>query len=223
MWYLHNEVVVSTPRKYDITRIMRFKVTMRNTPELYADTHRQFGPYVAFDSAMCTVPYCDKIWLKYGFVVGCQPLNVSMQNYVQPSSRGCTGRACKPGAWYSMPGPCPAKYYNEKTDNCTLQMPGGACDNEPWGRTCTYTMEPAGEVRLDQIVGIANYTEFRYSGSYEYDATADRGNNFSWWDGRHDQVNCTWRMNQVQNLFETYFPSADPMLLQAEPPPCEAT
>merc|ERR1712050_274241 len=36
LWYLHNEIVQSTPRKYDVTRVLRLKVTMKNTQELWA-------------------------------------------------------------------------------------------------------------------------------------------------------------------------------------------
>lgn len=223
MWYLQNEVVVSTPRKYNITRILRYKVTMENTEEHYVATKRQFGPFVAFDAAMCTVPNCDNIWLKYGFVVGCQTLNVSMQNYVPFSQNGCIPPHCKSGSWYSFPGPCPSKHFDNKSHTCTSMMPGGACGmGQPWGQTCTYMTEPAGEIRLDDLVGIGNYTKFLHSRSFEYNATSDRGKNFSWWDGRHDQVNCTWRMTQVKEMFETYFPTADPTLRDSEPPPCWA-
>ena len=34
MWYLHNEVVWQTPRKFNISRIMRLKVTMKATQPL---------------------------------------------------------------------------------------------------------------------------------------------------------------------------------------------
>jgi len=224
MWYLHNEVVVSTPRKYNVTRILRFKVTVRNTEEIYTATKRQFGNYVAFDKGMCTVPHCDHIWEKYGFVVGCQPLNVSMQNYVPFSDVGCDSKICQSGSWYSLPGHCPSAHVQNKSGACRTVMPGGACrTGAQWGLECTYITEPAGEIRLDDLVGIANYTKFRYNRSYfEYNATSDRGRNFTWWDGRHDQANCTWRMEQVKEMFETLYPTTDPVLRDGEPPPCWA-
>merc|ERR1712008_606850 len=46
LWYLHNEIVPYCPRKYDITRILRLKVTLRNP----------MMPYVAFDFGQCTMP-----------------------------------------------------------------------------------------------------------------------------------------------------------------------
>jgi len=222
MWYLHNEVVVSTPRKFNITRILRYKVTVRNTQDLYMATRRQFGSYVAFDGAMCTVPDCDNIWMRYGFVVGCQSLNVSMQNYVPFSQVGCEPPRCRPGSWYSLPGPCPSKHFSNKSSSCRSMMPGGACTvGEKWGQECTYWTEPAGEIRLDDVVGIKNYTKLRYNRSfYEYNVTSDRGRNFSWWNGRHDQANCSWRMEQVKALFETLYPTTDPELRDSEPPPC---
>merc|ERR1719210_1076031 len=56
MWYLHNEVVGATPRKYNVTRILRYKVTTMPTRELYRRTHTQFAAFVAFDDGKCTTP-----------------------------------------------------------------------------------------------------------------------------------------------------------------------
>eukprot|EP00443_Scrippsiella_acuminata_P048635 CAMPEP_0115210618 /NCGR_PEP_ID=MMETSP0270-20121206/22340_1 /TAXON_ID=71861 /ORGANISM="Scrippsiella trochoidea, Strain CCMP3099" /LENGTH=594 /DNA_ID=CAMNT_0002624279 /DNA_START=60 /DNA_END=1844 /DNA_ORIENTATION=+ len=83
MWYLHNEVVPSVPRKFGVTRILRYMVTMQNTQEFYGTYPKQFGPFVAFDSAKCTAPHCDSIWKKYGFVIGCQNLDRYVANYVR--------------------------------------------------------------------------------------------------------------------------------------------
>merc|ERR1712161_120540 len=45
LWYLHHEVVTMCPRKNDITRILRMKVTLQH-----------FVSYVAMDNSMCTTP-----------------------------------------------------------------------------------------------------------------------------------------------------------------------
>jgi len=78
---LHNEVIPSVPRKFGVTRILRFKVTMQNTWEFYNMFPKQFGPFVAFDSGRCTAPHCNSLWEKYGFVVGCQNLDRNVANY----------------------------------------------------------------------------------------------------------------------------------------------
>jgi len=83
MWYLHNEVVVAAPRKFGITRILRYKTTVQNTQEFYDTRAKQFAPFFAFDSAKCTAPDCGSTWESYGFVVGCQNLNRSLANYVR--------------------------------------------------------------------------------------------------------------------------------------------
>jgi len=75
--------VPSVPRKFGVTRILRYMVTMQNSQEFYETYPKQFGPFVAFDSAKCTAPHCDSIWKKYGFVVGCQNLDRYVANYVR--------------------------------------------------------------------------------------------------------------------------------------------
>lgn len=80
MWYLHNEVVPSVPRKFGVTRVLRYKITLQNTWEFYSKFPKQFGPFVAFDSAKCTAPTCNHIWDNYGFVVGCQNLDRNVVN-----------------------------------------------------------------------------------------------------------------------------------------------
>merc|ERR1711933_472102 len=50
MWYLHNEVIPATPRKYHIDRIRRFKITVKNTHEFWNAHKRQFGAFVAYDA-----------------------------------------------------------------------------------------------------------------------------------------------------------------------------
>merc|ERR1719203_414667 len=74
MWYLHNEVVGQTPRKFHISRIARYKVQTRATQPL-ADAGMDFGVRYAFDKGQCTGPFsCDRQWQKFGFFVGCNNL-----------------------------------------------------------------------------------------------------------------------------------------------------
>eukprot|EP00406_Dinophysis_acuminata_P073864 CAMPEP_0179259422 /NCGR_PEP_ID=MMETSP0797-20121207/25818_1 /TAXON_ID=47934 /ORGANISM="Dinophysis acuminata, Strain DAEP01" /LENGTH=563 /DNA_ID=CAMNT_0020967475 /DNA_START=57 /DNA_END=1748 /DNA_ORIENTATION=- len=263
LWYLHNEIVGSTPRKYGVIRILRYKMTMKNTAEYYRAYNKQFGPFVAFDNAMCTTAGCDSIWLKYGFIVGCQNLGRTIANYADefqrrfsleaaaragPGNRSTTGapparaRGTSPapelpsfptatsttatatrahlhgGVWYSLPGHCPAVPHVAKTPECQQLMPGGRCAHATGQKTCTYSAELAGEVHLDELAGIANYTHFwLVDHNAEYDARTDKGRNCSFWDGKHDLEACAKRMRRVEELFRKRYPEFPDTF---EAPPC---
>jgi len=77
-------------------------------------------------------------------------------------------------------------------------------------------VEPAGEIRLDELVGIEDYEAFRRSGGLEYNATADRGRRLSFWDGKGDRARCAWRAQRVEALFRGRHPEVPARL--AEPP-----
>jgi len=218
MWYLHNEIVQSIPRKYDVTRIMRLKVTMRN-PQAWWDAHQaQFGQYVAFDQAMCTVPDCQNIWDTYGAVVGCQAPNPDVANYTadHQTSLRCDNGHCNSPLWYSLPGPCPSMYYGQKTQECIDESPGGFCfssynettglgDKDDWKVTgawnCSYHVDWAGQVRLDDLVGIGNYSDFVAAGYQEYDKIEDVGYGTDFWNGIHNATACQLRMERLKDLF----------------------
>jgi len=168
MSYLHNEVVGMTPRKFNITRVLRLKVTMQNTQKMVDALRNPFSPFVAFDSGKCTVMNCDSVWNKFGFVVGCQNFNRDVANYVRESPEPTTvsmrrlhtgsDRGLQGGVWYSLPGPCPDQVNAHKSEECRARMPGGRCQSQfvDGSRDCTYTSEYAGEVRLDELSGILN-------------------------------------------------------------------
>jgi len=194
LWYLHNEVVPYCPRKYDITRILRLKVTLRNP----------MMPYVAFDYGQCTMPHCGRLWREHGFAVGCQ--NVA---YGADLDRG---RAGLPGHWYSLPGPCPSQDRKHKDASCRLAEPGGACRNLPRNKECTYHVEHAGEVRLNELEGIEDYKAFCRAGNLEYSKVVDRGRNLSFWDGKTDLARCRWRYNTIMRAFRMKHPHKPDML-----------
>jgi len=188
LWYLHNEVVVSCPRKYGITRVKRLKVTI----------HDQTIPYVAFDRGQCTVPGCEAIWNQNGFAVGCQ--NV-------PYGQNLTsGRGGLQGHWYSLPGECPSQPIGKKNRTCIEDSPGGACAKVTGERDCTYHVEPAGEVRLDELTGIKDYGAFCAAGNLEFSTPADRGIHFNFWDGKSDTDRCAWRYNRFMDAFREKYP-----------------
>merc|ERR1712217_483583 len=226
-WYLHNEVVGASPRKYGITRIIRYNVTIRAQDKLYKSRHTQFGPYVAFDSGRCTVPDCDHIWNTYGFNVGCQMLSAGENAYGSPFTTRLSGDCsphCNDPLWYSLPGPCPSVSNDDKNPDCSLRMPGGMCNDvhllgRP-GVSCTYFAEKAGEVSLDELVGIDNYTKFwAFDHHKEYDWDSDRGVGADFWDRRHDVEACSARMDRVQEVFKTRYPH---LPLTYGEPPCDA-
>lgn len=196
MWYIHNEVVrISCPRHYNISRIVRYNVTMKNTPELFATRSSQFGQYVAVDGGSCTVPDCDKIWDQYGYIVGCQ--NEQQSYYGQ-----------KP-YWYSVIAACPEETFANKTDECKKQHPGGLCPEGkvPDGsKTCTWTYEKAGEIRIDELEGISDYDAFCAAHHREYDQNTDKGDGCDFWDGKNDPARNAKRVGAAASLFAKHYP-----------------
>jgi len=197
MWYLHNEIIVSQPRKYNVTRLMRFRVTMKTTRESYASVgQKQFGQFTAFDSGMCTVPDCGQIFQKYGYVVGCQNTDSSqgLGNYVSQTSIPCTPPNCKEGTWYSMPGPCPSYYYGQRPDYCNVTEPGGQCQflyGEGGGadgvtgfeippvsgeKDCAYYTKWAGQIYLNELIGIPVFQGGQKVHYQEYTRWWEQGN-----------------------------------------------
>lgn len=256
MWYLHNEVVVSTPRKYKIDRIKRFKITLKNTEEFWNVHHRNFGAFLAFDAARCTTPICGKIFSQYGFIVGCQVLPTDIAPYLGESitqvNGACTGNYCNAPVWYSLPGPCPLQgmtndqidanvgsqeVSKSKSQQCLALQPGGRCDRVTGAPDCTYSYEDAGEILLDELVGIKDY-EYFWNGSFtecktdvkfhkrhgpcirqqEYDLEVDRGVGCAFWDGKADAVRARQRMDAVRALFKKHYPD---LPYDLKEPPCD--
>ncbi|CAE7491879.1 unnamed protein product [Symbiodinium sp. CCMP2456] len=210
IWYLHNEVVFNCPRKFNISRLTRFKVTYRATKELWGQ-NKNFDNFVAFDKAKCTVPGCSMLhWLPLGYVIGCTKNDV--------------GRVALPGeaAWFSLPGTCPSKFYFQKSDECVKREPGGQCKGgQVTGeRDCTYQIEEAGEIPLDELSGIKNYNDVCEStGVREYDETTDKGTGTSFWNGKADPKKGAERVKFISDLFAKRFPQFPAHL---DDPPCDA-
>jgi len=188
LWYLHNEVVWMCPRKYSVTRVRRLRVTLRN----------KLAPYVAFDSGRCTVPGCSGLWQKHGYAVGCQ--NVPYGTDMATGQPGLTGH------WYSLPGPCPSQAIGHKNQSCIAAAPGGSCGSAASDQNCFYHVEDAGEVRLDELTHIKDYSAFCAAGFLEYDTASDRGINLTFWDGKTDLKKCTWRYNMFMKAFRDKYP-----------------
>eukprot|EP00439_Symbiodinium_sp_Y106_P013305 s3125_g1.t3 len=142
MWYLHNEIVGRADwgykRKFNITRIIRYKMQTKATQPLI-DRGMNFGVRFAFDSGQCTGPFsCDEAWQNYGYFVGCNKLQ---QGFPFPDFK-----VAYDGTWYSLPGKCPQMQYFEKTNSskgsrgldCLSHQPGGFCEEPSGTADCTY-------------------------------------------------------------------------------------
>mmetsp|Transcript_33724 Transcript_33724/g.61071 ORF Transcript_33724/g.61071 Transcript_33724/m.61071 type:complete len:579 (-) Transcript_33724:73-1809(-) len=211
MWYLNNEIVGRADwggkRKFDITRILRYKVQTRATQPLM-ELGMNFGARFAFDSGQCTGPFsCDEAWQNYGYFVGCNRMG-PFKGFPFPDFP-----VAYEGVWYSFPGKCPQMKYFDKTKkgsnglHCLENQPGGYCKGAPTGAyDCTYNFEEAGEISVDELEGIQDYDKFFNAGGREYDRITDRGTQMTFWDGINDAKKSKWRVDQAAKLFEKHYP-----------------
>eukprot|EP00437_Effrenium_voratum_P017318 CAMPEP_0181457518 /NCGR_PEP_ID=MMETSP1110-20121109/31827_1 /TAXON_ID=174948 /ORGANISM="Symbiodinium sp., Strain CCMP421" /LENGTH=348 /DNA_ID=CAMNT_0023581961 /DNA_START=57 /DNA_END=1101 /DNA_ORIENTATION=+ len=187
MWYLHSEVVGHCPRKFGIVRILRYKITMKPTPELERTGH-PFAHLCHFDSGACTGPQqsLDE-YQKYGYVVGCDRPNHQHAAYRQAT-------------WYSFPGDCPSKTFQQKA---SCQEKGGLCKHgEPWSKTCTWRREYAGEITLDELTHNYHFEERCKKGFYEYNEALDRGQGTNYWHTRSSEAVCNRRMKWLKEVLQ---------------------
>uniref|UniRef100_A0A7S4UXE0 Uncharacterized protein n=1 Tax=Alexandrium monilatum TaxID=311494 RepID=A0A7S4UXE0_9DINO len=242
LWYLHNEVVHQSPRKFGITKIIRLRVQTRATRPLF-ERGMNFGVRLAFDSGQATGPlvcrrrgarfeFCGTAanatfeegahrhslarifeWDAYGYFVGCNNLGTfpfPLTPVFYPNA-----------VWYSLPGPCPSRTFDRRDAACDAQQPGGLCEGPPSGTgNCTWSYESAGEISLDELVGIPDYAAFSASGRREYVKELDRGYGFTWWDSMHDRLANLWRMQKIDALFAAKYPNLT-RDQDLPPPPCD--
>eukprot|EP00933_Yihiella_yeosuensis_P005785 TRINITY_DN110373_c0_g1_i1.p1 TRINITY_DN110373_c0_g1~~TRINITY_DN110373_c0_g1_i1.p1 ORF type:complete len:531 (+),score=97.78 TRINITY_DN110373_c0_g1_i1:64-1593(+) len=214
LWYLHNEVVYVCPRKFSLSRLVRYVITMKNPKALWkSPMHYQFGQFVQFDSGQCTWnnTQCETIWNTVGYTVGCQPLDTT--NPLLPLYQGPPAPV-----WYSLPGRCPSKTFRDKTPECLKAEPGGNCHAPDGSFDCTWKVEHAGELTLDELSGITDYDQFCKDGKSEYDKFLDKGNGTTFWDKRRDPIASEQRIQHVQNLYKKKYPEFPASLPD---PPCD--
>lgn len=246
LWYLHHEVVVQAPRKFNIARIARFKVSMRaTTPLLQMGMH--FGVRFAFDRGQATGPFvCGKNYTvdppipevcagefqaSNATKVGAKSLPYEWEKYGY--TVGCNNLGSYPfplysvgypgAVWYSLPGPCPSRTYDKADDECRRRDPGGFCGLgvTPTGAgNCTWTYEKAGNITVDELVNITDYWGFVQHGGKEYDPYTDNGTDFTFWDGINNQTLNLARIKTARDLFDKKYPNmtSDKDLPQ---PPCD--
>jgi len=227
MYYLHNEVLGGQPRKYNTTRILRYKVTVKPTKEVFDSTNTQFGPFLAFDNGRCTSPTCAETFRKFGYNVGCQLLDPTLSAYASPfqTQRGCKPTETCPGVWFSLPGQCPTKDLLDKTQQCVEEEMGGACASVTGEKICTYHYEHAGEVRMDELSGLDDSTRWwlpdkmgRKKAEYVKDLDGGVGTHF--WDGKMNVSKGSERQRKVLDLFQKKYPQLPETYGQ---PPCDFT
>jgi len=227
MYYLHNEILGGQPRKYNITRILRYKVTTKPTKEVFEHTHTQFGPFVAFDQGMCTAADCDEVFDKYGYNVGCQLLDPKLSAYESPfqTMHGCMPTETCPGVWFSLPGQCPTKDLLDKTQQCVDKEMGGACAAVSGEKACTYHYDHAGEVRMDELSGLDDSTQWWLPDAQgqrkaEYIKSLDTGIGTHFWEGKMNITKAAERQKKVIELFQKKYPQLPDTYGQ---PPCDFT
>jgi len=186
MWYLGNEVVTQyshgtqCPRKFNIAKIRRFKITTKVTPALAAK-NMHFGARFAFDFGkcmgrcfdhnMCTGSAdCDFQYSNYGFNPGCN-------NFGDKSAYPDYETSAPGGIWYSFPleGRC--------------AYPTGA-DN------CTWSFEEAGDVTLAEL-------EQSVGGG----GNCCNGICSGFWDGVLRPGKTQWRIQLARDLFTRKYPA----------------
>lgn len=249
LWYLQNEVVSTCMsegsrgfagehgefgyRRWKISRILRYKVTMRATTPLL-QRGMNFGTRVAFDSGKNTgswEPWQDmnRAYDKYGYNVGCNVLGDGPYPKCPEWHEGICPIAYAGAVWYSVPGPCPSHHIGHKTSQCVHDQPGGYCTGEPTGQgNCTFTYEAAGEVDLDELSGITprwkDHTAFCRQGCSEwvkYGWGQDRGKcGINFWDHWHSKSSNAKRVEQTDRMFKQKYPDM-PMDRELPPPPCD--
>merc|ERR1711920_1134697 len=86
-------------------------------------------------------------------------------------------------------------------------MGGGACPTALLIGQCSYFVEEAGDIGLDELTGIQDYDAFCKQGNMEYDKATDKGRGMSFWDGFDDAGKRMWREQMVNNAFQSKYPT----------------
>lgn len=187
MWYLMNEVVTwytdgaRCPRKFNISKIKRFKVQTKVTKELFAE-NMHFGPRFAFDKGdcfgrcfsdnMCSgSDDCASHYKEYGFIPGC---NNFWDNYPFPVNI----TTAPGGIWYTLP----------------LE---GRCDWPTGAHNCTWSFQNAGEITLEELEASTP--------SWGGEQCCD-GKCTGFWDDQFNPGKTAWRTQKALDLFQVYYP-----------------
>jgi len=234
MWYLHNEVIGTKSfeghlgeRRFGISRIRRFKITHKATQPLF-DRKMNFGVKESFDYGKATGPFrrgagsSAPEWNQFGFNIGCDYLGEYPH---QDPPFSTTGKKYPDAIWYSLPGSCPLMNYKSVTTECKQQFPGGMCSSPNGRGDCTYSVEDAGEIDIDELVGIkekyGSRANFISKGCFEGDGHKyQNGWCIPFWDNIWDASRNEQRVQAAIDLFHTKYPNS-PQHEELAPPRCD--
>merc|ERR1711879_403362 len=80
---------------------------------------------------------------------------------------------------------------------------------------CTWTYEEAGELNIDELVGITpkyrSHKDFCAAGCLEYvkyGVGVDHGKCIHWWDKKKDDERNMWRIEKTDRMFKAKYPDA---------------
>jgi len=198
--FLHRRVAGHCPRRFNITQIARYKVTIKATWALYGSTvgtsKKNFGPYLEFESGQCSDPRCQQVFAWYGHVPGCREIPAEFANYSGVPKE------------FSFPDDCPYRDVADKVSTCVSNKDQGECQYPNGSAACTYVLTRAGSISLAELIGIADYDEWcKTAGNIEYSVPNDAGFGTTFWDNRHDRVSCMDRVLKVETLFMNKYPN----------------
>jgi len=208
-----NTGVTDCERKNGASSIYLAKVTFQQPEEALwyfskqnpnATTDNGMGPYLTYDAGTCAgqPDQCkliagNKDTPALGPYVGWKDDSTDHRN------------PTKDAAWWSIPGACPMKTWQDADDKCKKLEPNMVCDDpkDVDGKKCTYSYEVLGQVNIDELVGIApeykDYKAFCEAGNVEF----ERYDNFSMKQGLDfwkDPLNETANADRVLKLMEFY-------------------
>ena len=83
---------------------------------------------------------------------------------------------------------------------------GGMCEDLAQSRRCTYSVDFAGELFLDDLEGVKDFKHWQSQGNREYDASTDKGTGTSFWNFRANSAWCDRRTARVHELFKQRYP-----------------
>jgi len=93
---------------------------------------------------------------------------------------------------------------------CLAQYPGGLCDEPTGTDNCTFHVEDAGTVTLDELSGrnaSQSLQDWCAAGNLEWDPATDRGVGMNFWNGLHNDPLRKERMYKLGYLFWKKYPS----------------
>lgn len=231
LWYLHHEIIFTCDgaggilgsrvggsgiigqRKFGITRIKRIKVQMKATQPLL-ERGMNFSVLCSYDAGRCSGPFRESgptpEFRQFGYTVGCARVGD------WPHENWPSGKKYPNAIWYSLPGPCPSMDYMSRTEVCSQQNPGGRC---PAGRMpdgtahCTYQYEDAGEIDLDELVGITpkwkDRAEFCKECGTEGSDLQPGGCGLDFWGKNvNDEVSAHKQVEAALDMFEKKYPDS---------------